>query len=486
MTSEEYFKTYGQDPFARIEDKTANATRGVATEMTSGILNNVGGFAKGVAQSATRSLQNIGMGVGRAVGLPTEGFGFDESTFQADTRAERVGQFTGDILQHVLAAKATGGLGTAGFIAGQAGVGGARTGTARGAVESGVAAAVVPPLMRGVGKLVSGVLTKWSAGLTNLPTNKGVQAIQTIFQNPQKAEQAFTELKKEGGTKILQKNAKTIVNGVSTIKREARAEFGRTLEGLGKIDLPREQLQTTLEATLREVGITMQKGKIVAGQSEIISPAIRRKLESLLTSLNKAPMASGKDARNFINVIEKAKFSVSAKTDADRLAYNAVLNKLKESTLGVVDTATGGKIGAMNTAFSEQMQLTEAMESIFGKIQYRSAKELLKTANKLDQLFTQKPASVDVINRFLTRLGVDPSDLMVSESVRQIGAAPAVGGGTTPGLIGRAVDTATRPMDVARLAQRTGIATETLRPIFDRLDNVGQATLIRLLSGQEQ
>jgi hypothetical protein len=489
MTSEEYFRTYKQDPFQTIESQKSDATRGFATSMTAGILNNVGGFAKGIVKSSAQTLQNIGKGVlsplSKATGIPTGGF--EPEVFEPQSKAESRGKFTGDILQHILAAKATAGLGTIGYIGGQAFAGGARTGTKEGAIKSGVAAAIVPPLIKGFGRLVSGALTKWTAGLTNLSGGKGAKALDAIFTNPKGAEPAFQELKSSGATKLLEKNAQTIMQGVSTIKKEASQEFGKALDKLGAINIPQAKLQATLQSTLNNLGVTMQNGKITAVNSEIVNPALQSKLVKLLTSLNKMTVASGSDVRKLLNLLEKGKFSISANIDADRLAYNSILNQVKQATLSAVNDVTGGKITAMNQAYSQQIQLTDAMESIFGKVQFKNVEEVLNISNKLDTLFTQKPASVEVINKFLTRIGIDPSSFMASEGVRQLGHAPMVGtggiGGGITGAVKGTVDTVARPLDMAQLAQKAGLTVEVLKPILDKLDEAGKATLIGLLTG---
>jgi hypothetical protein len=485
MTAQEYLQKYGQDPFAQQPSKTANATRGMATEMTGGILSNVGGFAKGIGMSAMKTVDTIGGGITRAVDrglskIPGVDIQPQERLdLTPKTTAERRGQITGDIIQHVLMAKATGGLGLAGkkakaaYVGGQALVGGARTGTKEGAMTSGVAAAIIPPALRGVGRLVSGALTKWTAGLTNLAGGKGARALETIFRNPQAAEVAFKDLKASGANKLLEKNAKTIVNGVSTIKKEASDEFGKALEQLGKVKIPKAQIQAKLQPMLQDAGIKMVDGKFSAADTNILDKAVRNKLERVLSSLNKMKFNTGKDLRDFVQLVDKKLFPQNAKLDVYQEIYNDILLQVKNTVLSAANTATGGKMTAMNRAYSEQMGLVGATQRIFGKVQFKNPEEILDVSNKLEQLFSQKPASVEMINKFLTRIGVDPSDFMTQEAVRQIGSAPTVGtsgiGGGMGGAVKGAVDTATRPMDVARLAQKAGVASQQVQKVLNAL-----------------
>ena len=66
------------------------------------------------------------------------------------------------------------------------------------------------------------------------------------------------------------------------------------------------------------------------------------------------------------------------------------------------------------------MQLVEAVEDIFGKVDYKNLSEVVNASKKLETLFAQKGLAPDVVDDFLKRIGISSADFRTTEAVRQI------------------------------------------------------------------
>lgn len=497
MTSQEYFEKYGENPFS-AQSVEADATRAISTGMTAGIM----GFGKGVAKSGVSAISGMSRLGDKILGgiygdfhatAPMTQRGIDtrakmDEWATPQSRSESVGKFAGDVAQFVGASALTKGLGSK-FMAGR--LGQAATAGAVGTVQrgpgGGVTAAasslVVPPVIKGASNIVGSVFKKIGAGLSGSPA----KAIDAIIQNPAAATVASREIKQKGARKLLEKNTKKILDGVMSIRQEARRMYGQALDKIKPADINPAIIRTKLNQTMTNLGVRISNGKVSLTNSEVTDPVLQRKLARVIQNANKMKINSGKGLKRFIDTLEDSQFKVAPGTDSNRLAFNRILNQMKQSTMNALNETTD-KLRGANRAFSSDMQLIESIQSIFGKIQFNNTKELLTASKRLENLFKQKGLTADTVERFLARLGEKPGKFLGQEGFRQVAEATTGGTpvGTTVSEFTRALSgSVINPQAVAELARLTGIAQHSLTPILERLSPVARAAMIRALLGED-
>src|SRR3990167_911706 len=106
-----------------------------------------------------------------------------------------------------------------------------------------VAAAGLGYATRVMGRLFKGL----GAGISGVSTD----TLNSMLKNPQVAQKATDKLAKSGNFKVIEENAKKIVNGVASIRKQARSSFGKGVEELAETDINpntfREKTQAVLD-----------------------------------------------------------------------------------------------------------------------------------------------------------------------------------------------------------------------------------------------
>lgn len=337
----------------------------------------------------------------------------------------------------------------------------------------GFATKILGRLTKGLGSGLSGVSTK---------------TIDSIIDNPKVAREASELLAKEGNSKILEQNAKQIVNGVSTIRQQARKSFGEGLETLAETDISSKTFKEGTKQVLDKYGSKLEKGKRILSGVEFEDPKNIKKASELIDRLSNTKM-DGKSLRKLADDIESAAYKTA--TSDERLSFNVFIKDLSSTLTDSIKKSTP-KLDEINKAFSQDMQLVEAVEDIFGKVDYKNLSEVVKASKKLETLFAQKGLAPDVIDDFLTRIGVDAGDFKTSEAIRQI--SDKTTGGNTKGLsIGEIIQQATSsvvtPQLVRDISIKTGIADKALTPLLESLKGLSpalQKTLIQALLQDQQ
>jgi len=332
----------------------------------------------------------------------------------------------------------------------------------------GLGAKIIGRLFKGLGSGLSGVSTK---------------TIDTILENPKVAQEVTNAIAKEGGSKILEKNAKQIINGVSTIRQQARKAFGEGLETLSETDIAPKTFRDSVQKTLDKYGVFIEKGKKVLSGVEFTDPKNIAKASELIDRLSNVKL-DGKSLRKLADDIENSAFKVA--TSDERLSYNVFVKDLSTALKDSISASTP-KLSEINKAFSQDMQLVEAVEDIFGKVDYKNLSEVVKASKKLEALFAQKGLAPDVIDNFLKRIGINPSDFKVSEAVRQI--TDKTTGGNTKGLtfgeiMQQVTSSVITPQLIRDISIKTGIADKALTPLLKSLKGLSpalQKTLIQAL-----
>lgn len=323
-----------------------------------------------------------------------------------------------------------------------------------------VAGAILKPATKIVSRLLKGL----GSGLSGVST----ETINKIVDNPEFAQKASEKLAQNGNSSVLEENAKTIVNGISKVRQEARQNFGQGLEQLATKDIKPQVFKENISKTLDKYGSTIEQGKRTLSNVEFTDPKNLSKASELIDKLQTVKL-DGKSIRKLADDIESSAYKVA--TSDERLSFNAFIKDLSSSLKNSVSASTD-KLGEINKAFSNDMQLVETVQNIFGKVNFKNLPEVVKASQKLESVFAQKGLAPDTVDKFLERIGISPNDFKTTEAVRQI--SNKASGANTKGLtIGEITQQATSaivtPETVKKIAIKTGLVGQKLNSFVDVL-----------------
>lgn len=332
---------------------------------------------------------------------------------------------------------------------------------------------------RFTGRLIKGI----GSGLSGAST----KTIDEIMANPKLAKKVSAEIAKKGNGAILKKNAEDIVNGVAGIKKEARAKFGKGLEALSKEDIKPATFREQTEAFLDKFGssVDQKTGQRILENVEFEDPKNLKKASELIDRLSKSDL-DGKSLRKLMDDIENSAYKTA--TSDERLSYNAFVRELADTVKTSVSNSTD-KLDDINKAFSTDMQLAEAVESIFGKVKFKNLAEVNKASQQLETLFSKKGISPEIIDDFLERAGIG-SGLKTSEAVRQIEniSEKANAQGVNIGeLVRQITSSVITPKMVEEIAIKTGRSKELLAPVLRNLKKLSPAArkaMLKMIANQ--
>lgn len=331
---------------------------------------------------------------------------------------------------------------------------------------------------RAGGRIVGRLFKGLGSGLSGVST----ETIDKIIQNPRIAQKATEKLKQTGNRGVLEENARKVLGGVSKIKNEASQQYKKGLEKLKDVDINAEDLKNTLSQALSKNKVNVaDDGILDFSGAEFLDSKIQRRAEEVINKINQQKDLSGTGVRKLIDIVDNSRFKSSP--DGDRQAFNALMGDLKNALKEGVNLSTD-KLGKINKKYSSDVQLAEAVEGIFGKVNYRNLNEVTKAARKLDALFSQKGIDPDVVDDFLERVGVSPEEFRTTEAVRQISAKSSQS--NTKGLsIGEMAQQTTSavvtPKMVKEIATKTGLVEQKLKPILEQMKPEARNVLIQTL-----
>lgn len=329
------------------------------------------------------------------------------------------------------------------------------------------ATAIVGRLMKGLGSGLSGVSSK---------------TIDDIVNNPKTAQRASDILAKKGNSHVLENNARTIVNGVSQVRQEARKAYGDAVGALKTEDINPTTFRQAIQPVLDKVGSTLDPktntrtlNNVEFGEQKNLDKAGK-----LIDEITKTPL-DGLSLRNLVSKIDDAKYKTA--TSDERLSFNAFLSDLGKGVKDSINSSTD-KLKEMNQKYSSDMELTQAVENTFGKVKYKNLPEVVKASNKLESLFAQKGLTPDVTDNFLKRIGVHPADFRTTEAVRQMGNKEDTANsmGLSLGEIARETTSAiVTPNMVKNVAIATGMAKEAVEPFLKGLKTPARNAVLQAL-----
>ncbi len=331
--------------------------------------------------------------------------------------------------------------------------------------------AIMKRLLKGVGTGLAGV---------------GTRLLESISADPKTAIETSKIILKEGDKKILRQNADAILKGISRIRKEARGLYGKGVEALKDVDIKLDVIRKNTKEVLEGYGVKFDKG-IDLSNSEIFDKGIQKKLKELITLVNEQVKPDGKKLRAVMQKLESSKFKTTG-SDPNRLAFNAIVKDLTAGLKKSINESTD-KLGKINTKFSSDMQLAEAMEKIFGKVKFKSQTELSAIAKKLESLFSQSGLDEETTENFLKRIGINPAKFKSSEATRQIyGVETGKNSvGLNPVEVIRAFTSAVvTPEAVKNMAIVSGLSEELLKAIAKYANPAIRSTIIKSLTNYDE
>lgn len=417
-----------------------------------------------------------------------------EESFKTRGTSEKVGKFVGDVAQFLIpgsaATKATKALSVIPRIASRAAVSGlvgaAQTGDIKGGAYAAAGEAVAPGVAKAVSvaaKPATALMGRLFKGIASGLSGASSQQIEAVLANPKSASKAVSEIKKAGGAAAIRKNASTIVEGLSRIRKEAGQAYRAGLNELSDVDIKPSVFRDSVKKALDKFGSVVSGGVRKLSNVEFDDPKHVKKASELIDRLSRVEL-NGVTLRKLADDIESVAYKTA--TSDERLSFNAFIRELSSALRTAVSESTS-KLDDINRAYSLDMQMAEEIQSIFGKVKFKNTKEVLAVSKKLESLFSQKGLAPDSIDRFLTRIGVEPSDFRAGEASRQMGElAPTANTiGTNPFEIVRSFTSAVVPPQAVRsLAIMTGMAEDVLSEIADKLSVPARELFVRMILGQ--
>ncbi len=473
-----------------------------------GPLDVVGGLVKGAAKGVAETAQGISQlglrgaeiatrqekgafGSQRTIG---ESIGKDETLLEAKTPEEKAGKFFERIAEFAIpatkVAKATKGAGFVKQLFARAGTAGAVGAAQEGEVGKNAAIAAGVETLLPIGSRflvgpITGVIKRLTKGLGAGLSGVQTDVIDTLIRNPNKAKEAIKQLNKVGNFEILEKNAKTIVNGVSKIKTDARSAFGKGLEKLSKIDIKPKTFRDSIQTFLDDIGSSLEGNTRILSKVEFNDPKNLQKASDLIDELSRTDL-DGKSLRSFMDKISNSKFK-TATTD-ERLSFNAFIKDFEGAVKDSINKSTG-KLDEINAAFTKDLQLAEETERIFANVEFKNLSEVGRVAQKLEQLFSQKGLNPRDIDDFLTKIGISPDEFRTSEGIRQISQITQRGNteGLTVAEVTRAVTSSVlTPKAVRDISILVGLSDDVVKPLLESVSPTARAGLIESLINLQQ
>ena len=459
--------------------KVAKTVSDFAKDIPIGMAKGAGETIWGVGKLATKGLSKLGIGEFEDKETP--------EYLKATTAGQKVGKFGERVAEFAVPGSKVGKLMEGASFATKVGskaLTSAGVATAQeGKIGTGTALAggaeVILPV---VGKVVTPIIKKLFGALGAGLGGVSGETISLLKNNPQLGRQASKQFIDEGGDNMMEQHARTIINGVSQIKKEASQKFGEGIQALKKEDIDPKKFRSAFQPFLDNMGISVKGDTRYLDNVEFDDPKNLQKASNLIESLSKVEL-DGFSLRQLLKKIEGSAYKTAV--GDERLAFNAFIRDLANTTKKAISDSTD-KLGEINKAYSGDLQLAEATENIFKDVDYKNLEEVIGVARKLENLFSKKGLDPKVINDFLTRIGVNPKEFKVGEAVRQMASKE-----TTPinkpglsftELVQAITSSIIDPNMVKNIAIRTGLAEPVAKQIFEKVAPSARGTLLQLLT----
>lgn len=362
---------------------------------------------------------------------------------------------------------------------------GAISGAKMGAVVASAipfASAILKPVGKVLGNVTKGLASKFSGASS--------AQLDAILADPAASIAAKNKILAEGGDKLLEASTKQYIAGVRQIQKEASKKFGSALETLSKTDIDDKIFRNKLQSTLDDYGVVSSGKERIFNNVEFSDPVNLKKASDLVDELSKVE-TNGRSIRQLMDKLDDPNSGFSkykTATSDERISYNKFVDDVQKSLKGAVDDSTGDVLSEANKAYSTDKQLSEAVQNILGKVKYNNVDEINKVARKMEGLFNLKGLDPVTVEKFFTRIGIDPQAFKAGEAVRKM--TNVADSANTAGLsLGELTQTATKavvsPEIVRDIAIKVGQGKKLVEPFIKKLVELEPSTrayLVQLLS----
>jgi len=379
----------------------------------------------------------------------------------------------------------------AGFSAGTA-LSEDRTPTARELATGATIGAVAPAVIGASGRVASKVLGITRQIGKSLAGSLGV-SVDEIFANPKVAQQTAEKLLggKETLQSMLRESAEGLLNKVGNFRKSIRESFGEALSTLKSTDIEPSVFRRNIQQVLDKFGVSInEQGAREFGGVEFTKQNLLNKASTLVDDVSSTRL-DGLSLRNTMNRVRDAKFN-NPGGNSEKLAFNAFVDDFENGLRNSINQSTN-KLGDINKAFTEGMQLVEVMEKEFGTVKFRNLTEVLSFSKKIESMLKKKGVAPEIIDDFFRVIGEDPTAIKAQEAVRgafgkEIEAEAA---GLNPITFIRSLTAGViSPKDATRLTIQLARLSDTnekvARPVIDalaKLKPAARTAIIRSLVG---
>ena len=449
--------------------KIAEQTTGRAVELTKGAL---------------KSGLSTARGAGRLLGSVTGGQLVPEEKpeiFKTQNRLQEIGFLGAQIAEFFIPGGAatklskvgklgqlagkTGKLAQTGVRAGvEAGLVGGQTALQTGEVgkeakTGAVIGASIPVIGKAVG-LTSRLFKSFSKNLAGAITGKGTEVIEKVIAKP---EQAKIGLKGDE-VKVLKDVATKILEGVKKIKQEASKAYEKALENLPDVQFAIDDIAPVIKESLENFGIKVTD-KLGFKQSPFIG-AEESVLKKVFETIKGWDDLSAKGLNRLAQQVGRFR-----KTGTQSRELNNVVDSIKRNIRNIIGKKVP-EIDKMNKVFGEEQKFLEDLGDVLSvKAGGITPLNIRKVADKINTLFnSNKGMARGLVEQLEKREGID---ILATEAGRQLGQAPSRAAVSIGNTIRTVLQTIITPKSVGELASATGIASNKLIPVLQRMRGLG-------------
>jgi hypothetical protein len=357
-----------------------------------------------------------------------ETFFKDPTALEAEGTAEKIGKIGEQIAEFAIPAtkvsKLTKGASMVGKIIPRAITSGTVATAQEGEVGKGTGIAVGAEIaLPVVGKLANNLifkpLSRIVKGLGAGTSGGSVQDIENILKDPTTAKKISTAFKQKGNVEIFKNEVDSIMKGVSKIRKEASSAYGKGLDKLSSVDIKpniiKDEVKSVVEnngGKISTKGFNLNNAEF-AGDKQLI-----KKATDLINKINTQKDLSGRGIRQIIEFIDSKVKLKTATTDTS-ISFNKFVDDISNGLKNSISKSTN-KLDKINAKYSQDKQLTDAIQDIFGDVKFGNLEEINKMAKKISGLASEGGISPEIVDDFFARLNQSGQEFKTGESVRKI------------------------------------------------------------------
>lgn len=490
------------EPFKKlnIKEKEDSALTGLAK----GFVKGVGSTVKGVGQIGEKIL-NAPLPEDKKMKLYTDeeklaqnpiGQVLTEGNLEAKTPAEKVGKTVEQIAEFAVPSTAIGKLSklkqarklteTLAKSFTSSGVATIQEGEiGKGTAIAGATELAFPIAGKLINNLIVKPLGRITKGLGSAVSGGSVDDINNILRDPQTAKEISKSFDSAKNVDILKGEVKQIMDGVSRIRKEASSLYNKGLESLSSTDINQNIIKDeVVNAIKSHKGIVSNKG-FSLNKSEFASDKkLVKEAGELIKEINGKKELSGRDVKQLMDKVQGTRLKTA--TSDVNISFNKFIDDLSSSLRNSINRSTN-KLSEINKTYSQDIQLVDAIQDIYGKVEFKNIKEINRVAKKIEGIASQKGLSSEVVDNFFNRIygdsGKSSQAFKTTESVRKMLSKEGVGN-RIGSSVSEIVQTLSAGIITPKLITDIAIATGKSEPVIKKLiENIAPAMRATVIKG---